>query len=177
MCHFNLTGAQAPYLEDEMKRPLKNVQLRLDQTTFELLKEYKDKCGLANLSETIEKLVFYNLPLQEDKTDLTIEQDVPAPEDKTVTVRTTDQSFGSDDVLQVRDDVPIPDIRNANRESFSNIVENTLKKMKVGQSFLVKGENQRSISLGVGKKLKMTLATRQTPNFKKDKRIRVWRVA
>jgi len=160
-----------------MKRPLKNVQLRLDQTTFELLKAYKDQCGLANLSEAIEKLVFYNLPLQEDKTDLTIEQDVPAPEDKTVIVRTTDQTFESNDVLQVRDDVPIPHIHNGNRESFSTVVENTLKKMKVGHSFLVKGENQRSISLGVGKKLKMTLATRQTPDFKKDKSIRVWRVA
>lgn len=153
-----------------MKRPVKNVQLRLDQATFQSLKEYKDICGLANLSEAVEKLVLYNLPLEEEKpqTELTVEENVAVPEDKVSTPI---------EVLAVDDNIPIPETCQSKRVPFSLVVENTLKKMKVGSSFLITGENQRSISLGIGKKLKMTLATRQTPDFKKDKSIRVWRVA
>jgi len=153
-----------------MKRPVKNVQLRLDQVTFQSLKEYKDICGLANLSEAVEKLVWRNLPLEDEKpqTELTVEENVAVPEDKVSTPI---------EVLVVDDNIPMPEICHSKRVPFSLVVENTLKKMKVGSSFLIKGENQRSISLGIGKKLKMTLATRQTPDFKKDKSIRVWRVA
>ena len=153
-----------------MKRPVKNVQLRLDQATFQSLKEYKDICGLANLSEAVEKLVVYNLPLEDEKpqTQLTVEENVAVPEDKVSTPI---------EVLAVDDNIPMPEICHSKRVPFSLVVENTLKKMKVGSSFLITGENQRSISLGIGKKLKMTLATRQTPDFKKDKSIRVWRVA
>ena len=153
-----------------MKRPVKNVQLRLDQATFQSLKEYKDICGLANLSEAVEKLVVYNLPLEDEKpqTELTVEENVAVPEDKVSTPI---------EVLAVDDNIPMPEICHSKRVPFSLVVENTLKKMKVGSSFLITGENQRSISLGIGKKLKMTLATRQTPDFKKDKSIRVWRVA
>ena len=153
-----------------MKRPVKNVQLRLDQATFQSLKEYKDICGLANLSEAVEKLVVYNLPLEDEKpqTQLTVEENVAVPEDKVSTPI---------EVLAVDDNIPMPEIYHSKRVPFSLVVENTLKKMKVGSSFLITGENQRSISLGIGKKLKMTLATRQTPDFKKDKSIRVWRVA
>jgi len=179
MCHFNLTGAQAPYLEDDMKRPVKNVQLRLDQKTFESLRSYKDTHGLLNLSEAVEQLVGKQFPTEETKpkTELIIEPDVPAPADKVITVKATDPSSFVGNVLQLRDDIPIPEIQPAKPVPFSSIVENTLKRMKVGHSFLVTGENQRCISLSVGKKLKMTLASRQTPNFKKDKSIRVWRVA
>ena len=153
-----------------MKRPVKNVQLRLDQVTFQSLKEYKDICGLANLSEAVEKLVLHNLPLEDEKpqTELTVEENVAVPEDKVSTPI---------EVLAVDDNIPMPEICHSKRVPFSLVVENTLKKMKVGSSFLITGENQRSISLGIGKKLKMTLATRQTPDFKKDKSIRVWRVA
>ena len=153
-----------------MKRPVKNVQLRLDQVTFQSLKEYKDICGLANLSEAVEKLVWRNLPLEDEKpqTELTVEENVAVPEAKVSTPI---------EVLAVDDNIPMPEICHSKRVPFSLVVENTLKKMKVGSSFLIKGENQRSISLGIGKKLKMTLATRQTPDFKKDKSIRVWRVA
>jgi len=162
-----------------MKRPVKNVQLRLDQVTFQSLKEYKDICGLANLSEAVEKLVWRNLPLEDEKpqTELTVEENVAVPEDKVITVKSDATEYPAGSVLQVNDDIPIPPIQPANPVGFSSIVENTLKKMKVGSSFLVTGESQRCISLGVGKKLKMTLATRQTPDFKKDKSIRVWRVA
>ena len=153
-----------------MKRPVKNVQLRLDQVTFQSLKEYKDICGLANLSEAVEKLVWRNLPLEDEKpqTELTVEENVAVPEDKVSTPI---------EVLPVDDNIPMPEICHSKRVPFSLVVENTLKKMKVGSSFLITGENQRSISLGIGKRLNMTLATRQTRDFKKDKSIRVWRVA
>jgi len=153
-----------------MKRPVKNVQLRLDQVTFQSLKEYKDICGLANLSEAVEKLVWRNLPLEDEKpqTELTVEENVAVPEDKVSTPI---------EVLAVDDNIPMPEICHSKRVPFSLVVENTLKKMKVGSSFLITGENQRSISLGIGKRLNMTLATRQTRDFKKDKSIRVWRVA
>jgi len=153
-----------------MKRPVKNVQLRLDQVTFQSLKEYKDICGLANLSEAVEKLVLHNLPLEDEKpqTELTVEENVAVPEAKVSTPI---------EVLAVDDNIPMPEICHSKRVPFSLVVENTLKKMKVGSSFLITGENQRSISLGIGKRLNMTLATRQTPDFKKDKSIRVWRVA
>jgi len=158
-----------------MKRPVKNVQLRLDQVTFQSLKEYKDICGLANLSEAVEKLVWRNLPLEEEnpQTELTVEENVAVPEDKVNTSKVS----APIEVLAVDDNIPMPEICHSKRVPFSLVVENTLKKMKVGSSFLITGENQRSISLGIGKKLKMTLATRQTPDFKKDKSIRVWRVA
>lgn len=153
-----------------MKRPVKNVQLRLDQVTFQSLKEYKDICGLANLSEAVEKLVWRNLPLEDEKpqTELTVEENVAVPEAKVSTPI---------EVLAVDDNIPMPEICHSKRVPFSLVVENTLKKMKVGSSFLITGENQRSISLGIGKRLNMTLATRQTRDFKKDKSIRVWRVA
>lgn len=101
---------------------------------------------------------------------LEIDDGVPAPEKKTVT------SFSGKESLQVETGIPIPQI-SKQRVSFSHLIENTLKKMKVGNSFIIKGENQRSMSLGVAKKLKITLATRQTDSFKKDQTIRVWRVA
>jgi len=153
-----------------MKRPVKNVQLRLDQVTFQSLKEYKDICGLANLSEAVEKLVLHNLPLEDEKpqTELTVEENVAVPEAKVSTPI---------EVLAVDDNIPMPEICHSKRVPFSLVVENTLKKMKVGSSFLITGENQRSIRLGIGKRLNRTLATRQTRDFKKDKSIRVWRVA
>lgn len=160
-----------------MKRPIRNVQLKLQSNTFELLKNYKEICGLANLSEAVEKIVFYHLPLEEDHAEepqapeeLTLEDNIPAPEKKTVT------SLSGKESLQVETGIPIPQI-SKQRVSFSHLIENTLKKMKVGNSFIIKGENQRSMSLGVAKKLKITLATRQTDSFKKDQTIRVWRVA
>jgi hypothetical protein len=184
MCHSNLTGAQAPNLEDEMKRSLKNVQLKLPNYAFELLRTYKDIGGFLNLSEAVEKLAVSHLPMEEPsveatkpKTELSIEDDVPVPESKKPIVSATDKTFSTGAVLQVEDDVPIPQICRTSAESFSHVVDNTLKKMKVGSSFLIHGENQRSISLGVAKKLKITIATRQTESFQKDKTIRVWRVA
>ncbi len=167
-----------------MKRSVKNVQLKLPNYAFELLRTYKDIGGFLNLSEAVEKLAVSHLPMEESgaeeskpKTEFSIEDDVPAPESKTPVVSATDKIFAAGDVLQVEDDVPIPQICRASAESFSHVLENTLKKMKVGNSFLIRGENQRSISLGVAKKLKITIATRQTENFQKDKTIRVWRVA
>lgn len=160
-----------------MKRPIRNVQLKLQSNTFDLLKNYKEICGLANLSEAVEKIVFYHLPLEEDHAEepqapeeLTLEDNIPAPEKKKVT------SLSGKESLQVETGIPIPEPSNQ-RVSFSHLIENTLKKMKVGNSFIIKGENQRSMSLGVAKKLKITLATRQTDSFKKDQTIRVWRVA
>ena len=167
-----------------MKRSVKNVQLKLPNYAFELLRSYKDLGGFLNLSEAVEKLAVSHLPMEESgaeeskpKTELSIEDNVPAPESKKPVVSATDKIFAAGDVLQVEDDVPIPQICRASAESFSHVLENTLKKMKVGNSFLIRGENQRSISLGVAKKLKITIATRQTENFQKDKTIRVWRVA
>jgi len=167
-----------------MKRSVKNVQLKLPNYAFELLRTYKDLGGFLNLSEAVEKLAVSHLPMEESgaeeskpKTEFSIEDDVPVPESKKPMVSATDKIFFTGAVLQVQDDVPIPQICRASVESFSHVVENTLKKMKVNSSFLIHGENQRSISLGVAKKLKMTIATRQTENFQKDKTIRVWRVA
>lgn len=166
-----------------MKRSVKNVQLKLPNYAFELLRTYKDIGGFLNLSEAVEKLAVSHLPMEESgaeesksKTEFSIEDDVPVPESKKPMVSATDKIFFAGSVLQVEDDFPIPQICRASAESFSHVVENTLKKMKVNSSFLVHGENQRSISLGVAKKLKMTIATRQTENFQKDKTIRVWRV-
>ena len=167
-----------------MKRSVKNVQLKLPNYAFELLRTYKDIGGFLNLSEAVEKLAVSHLPMEESgveetkpNTELSIEDNVPAPESKKPIVSATDKIFAAGDVLQVEDDVPIPQICRASAESFSTVLENTLKKMKVGNSFLIRGENQRSISLGVAKKLKITIATRQTESFQKDKTIRVWRVA
>lgn len=167
-----------------MKRSVKNVQLKLPNYAFELLRTYKDLGGFLNLSEAVEKLAVSHLPMEKSgaeeskpKTEFSIEDDVPVPESKKPMVSATDKIFSTGDVLQVEDDVPIPQICRASAEPFSHVVENTLKKMKVNSSFLIHGENQRSISLGVAKKLKMTIATRQTESFQKDKTIRVWRVA
>ena len=71
MCHFNLTGAQAPNLEDEMKRSVKNVQLKLPNHAFELLRSYKDIGGFLNLSEAVEKLVVSHLPTEEPSVEAT----------------------------------------------------------------------------------------------------------
>ena len=167
-----------------MKRSVKNVQLKLPNYAFELLRTYKDLGGFLNLSEAVEKLAVSHLLMEESgaeeskpKTEFSIEDDVPVPESKKPIVSATDKIFSTGDVLQVEDDVPIPQMCRASAEPFSHVVENTLKKMKVNSSFLIHGENQRSISLGVAKKLKMTIATRQTEYFQKDKTIRVWRVA
>ena len=161
-----------------MKRPIRNVQLKLQSNTFDLLKHYKEICGLANLSEAVEKIVFYHLPLEEDhaeepqaQEELTLEDNIPAPEKEKKVI-----SLSGKESLQVETGIPIPE-HAKQQVSFSHLVENTLKKMKVGNSFVIKGENQRSMSLGVAKKLKITLTTRQTDSFKKDQTIRVWRVA
>lgn len=167
-----------------MKRSVKNVQLKLPNHAFELLRSYKDIGGFLNLSEAVEKLVVSHLPTEEPsveatkpKTEISVEDDVPLPTYRTPIVSSDDKLFSTGDVLQVDNNVPLPDICRASPESFSHVIENTLKKMKVGGSFLIRGENQRSISLGVGRRLKITLATRQTETFQKDKTIRVWRVA
>ena len=148
-----------------MKRKIHTVTLKLSDHVFTQLKDLKTSTNASNLSETVEQL----LQGQERKTiSLDIEDGVPPIE----TIKPVfHESF------DVESDVPLPVEEKHTAVPFSAIVENTLKKMSVGNSFVVKGEGQRSASLGIAKKLNMQIITRKTSADPKDKTIRVWRVA
>ena len=148
-----------------MKRKIHNVTLKLSDNVFAQLKDLKASTNSSNLSETVEQL----LRGQESKTiSLDIEDGIPP-------IETVKPVFHES--LNVDSDVPLPVESKQPAVPFSAIVENTLKKMSVGNSFIVKGENQRTASLGIAKKLNMQLITRKTSANPKDKSIRVWRVA
>jgi len=148
-----------------MKRSIHNVTLKLSDHAFSKLKDVKSNLNALNLSETVEQLIAKH---DVQSASLDIEDGIPQ-------IEPVKPMFN--DSFSVDDDIPIPVDPKPSAAPFSVIVENTLKKMAVGNSFLVKGEVQRTASLGVAKKLNMQVITRKTSSNPKDNNIRVWRVA
>lgn len=157
-----------------MKRPVKNLQLKIQSSTFELLKDYKEICGLSNLSEAIDKLAFYNLPFEK-----VTNEDIPLALNEQPALEITPAEPVEPAMFEIDSSIPLP-AQNAPftlTPTFSEKVRNTLKKMNVGDSIVVNGDGERATTFNMAKLLNMSIRTRACEGKGKNAKIRIWRSA
>lgn len=159
-----------------MKRKIRNVSLKLDESHFQMLKEYKDFGGLSNLSEAVAMLVEYSAtpsqpvtPEQEQAGQdyLQVSNQHPIPSPRKVMLE--------DSPLKIEKDQPLPTSNSYKRRSFYVAACETVQKMLVGDSVIVNGENQRAQILNAARVNNIKMTTRLFD--KKKDLIRAWRVA
>lgn len=141
-----------------MKRPVKNIALRMHQHHFELLRQYKDTCGLTNLSEAVEKLISHNLPLEQAPAENTQPTSEYVVEDN---LEIFARNAHNESSYAIEDNVEIPGFRNPPVSSLRQIMTPVVKKMKKGQSIVVKTTQERQRFMDIMNSLKRKYATRE----------------
>jgi len=141
-----------------MKRQVKNVALKMTHSHFELLRQYKDTCGLLNLSEAVEKLISNNLPLEE-----AAPKETPQPtseyaieDNLEIFSRQTPKS-----PYAIDDQFSIPNLKHPRLSSLRETMTPVVKKMKKGQSILVQTSQERQRFMDIMNSLKRKYATRE----------------
>jgi len=141
-----------------MKRPVKNVALKMTQSHFDLLRQYKDTCGLLNLSEAVEKLISHNLPLEEAE-----------PEE----AKQPTSQYAIEDNLEIfsaqtpkspyaiEDQFSVPNLKHPRLSSLRETMTPVVEKMKKGQSILVQTDKERQRFADIMNSLKRKYATRE----------------
>ncbi len=157
-----------------MKRPVKNLQLKIQSSTFELLKDYKEICGLSNLSEAIDKLAYYNLPAEK-----ITDEEIKLALNEQPALDITPAQQAEPELFEIDSSIPVPkhNFHFHLTPTFSEKVRNTLKKMKVGDSIVVTGDGQRATTFNMAKKLNMSIRTLAFEGKGQNAKIRVWRSA
>lgn len=95
---------------------------------------------------------------------LSISDELPIPE----TVAKPSKS------LDIEDGVAIPE--DEKPITFSQIIANTVKSMKVGNSIVVENDSQRNAAHKAARKIGFKMLARKIKETEEDKRLRVWRV-
>lgn len=95
---------------------------------------------------------------------LTISDDLPIPE----------AAVKSAQCLDIEDGIAVPEV--VKRFTFKEIITNTVKNMKVGNSIVVENDSQRNAAHKAGRALNFRMVARKINETKDDKRLRVWRV-
>lgn len=153
-----------------MKRQMKSLQLKISNSTFEMLRAYKQFGGMSSMSEAIETLIEYSpqpSAIEPEDNSLTIESEEAMPKAKE-----TSKAVGTDGILRVSTSYKMPESSGLPKK-FSTIALDTFKAMKVGDSVLVKNLSQKTEFLRAAKMLKGKAISRTN-----DKGgFRVWRSA
>ena len=93
-------------------------------------------------------------------------------------------------VLTISDDLPVPPILAKPLDiedgieipekdkpiTFAQIIANTVKSMKVGNSIVVENDSQRNAAHKAARKIGFKMLARKVKETEDDKRLRVWRV-
>lgn len=140
-----------------MKRQVKNVALKMTQSHFELLRQYKDTCGLLNLSEAVEKLISHNLPLEDSEPEAAKQStsEYAIEDNLEIFSRQTPQS-----PYAIDDQFSIPNVKHPRLSSLRETMTPVIKKMKKGQSILVQTSQERQRFMDIMNSLKRKYATR-----------------
>ena len=142
-----------------MKRQVKNVQLKMTQAHFELLRQYKDTCGLLNLSEAVEKLISHNLPLEE-----AVPEEVQQPTSE-YAIEDNLEIFSAQAApkspYSIEDQFIMPSVKHPRLSSLREQMTPVLTKMKKGQSILVQTVQERQRFADIMNSLERKYVTRE----------------
>jgi ERCC4-related helicase len=123
-----------------------------------LLRQYKDTCGLLNLSEAVEKLISHNLPLEEAELE---EAKQPTSQ---YAIEDNLEIFSSQtpkSPYAIEDAFSIPNLKHPRLSSLRETMTPVVEKMKKGQSILVRTDKERQRFADIMNSLKRKYATRE----------------
>jgi hypothetical protein len=156
-----------------MKRPVKNVALKMTQSHFDLLRQYKDTCGLLNLSEAVEKLIVHNLPLEEAAPKETQQPTSEYAIEDNLEIFSHHATTKSP--YAIEDQFSVPSLKHPRLSSLRETMTPVVEKMKKGQSILVQTDKERQRFSDIMNSLNRKYATREIKQNGK-KTYRCWAV-